>query len=468
MRRGLDREARRRALEALLRSRRALGAATLPLSSQPLWYIDAQAGNDSNSGLLGSPIQTWAEYLNRTGFEQDFDGISVDVYCTGVFPDSDPITKRARSTGFNSHYGIHGTLGSQLPVGATMTNFTASVPSTNTRASFTVTNGLTAAMKGCLVFFPVSNVYSQITSVNVGTQTATCLDPTTASSNGISTRVTPANTEPIIIYRGASARMLVEWLETTSLVGPGNFNGPFVLEGFSTRGTAALLKHIGNDNVISPLVQFMQFQDLDLVADGSLFKRHCSISVNGETTLRNRFDSTQGGYFVTGNAIIAADGALFPNCQMEGVELGTYGNSGNNCVNELSGNINYQIEGFAAFGSRLGFWTTGGGKLTFVDIREAEFGTGEVFGVCSAAAALNIGRNASISYQSNGSFHCYAVGSTTQLSFVRGSGANAWPALAANGSQPAQAACTSFADVVAAPFNGKAYDPTSGGLIIPL
>jgi hypothetical protein len=55
------------------------------------WYIDAQAGNNENTGAVGFPIQTWAEFYKRTHglvMPEGIGGITINF--TGQAPDSDP------------------------------------------------------------------------------------------------------------------------------------------------------------------------------------------------------------------------------------------------------------------------------------------------------------------------------------------------------------------------------------------
>lgn len=465
------------AAQAFLIARQAAGRFG-PISNalaQQNWYIDADNGNDNNSGIGGfqNGFRTWAKYISLTGYEEVFNGRSVDVWCRGTFPDSDPIMKRAIGAGLNYHFGVHGTQGVLLSTN--LTSFTASVPSSGgggTRAQFSVASGLTPAMIGALCFFPNSGVYTYITTVSG--QTATCLDPTDASNvvfGPVPTRRTPSNTEPIVISRGTSAlTLLLEWIATSvgPSGGPGFVPQRFVLENFAPRGSSSLVKHCGNDYVIDPLIQFNQFQDLDLDADGALFWRHNCIQVNGETTIRDLFDATSGPYFVTGNVIMSAPGVPFPNCQIHGLEFGTYGTQG---VNELSGNCNYQISGFGGYLGRLGLWPVAGGigRLFWIDA-SVSFSSAEIFGAGTGPIAMQFGPNVRASYSAGG--HVYVVGAggtlASQLSFVRGSGQNAWPLPPTGGGPgPAQATCRSFADVQAAPFNGYAEDYACKSSIVP-
>jgi hypothetical protein len=232
--------------------------ATSQSISQTAWYIDPVNGIDKNDCVSPSTAcATWAEYINRTGYEEDFDGKQVTVNVLNDLSTGDTLKKRARVSQAGSYYYIHGVR--HVLLSSTLAAYSPADAPSNKRCQFSVTTGvLDNTMIGAIVSFPASSAYSVVTTVDVANQTATCLDPTDNQINSDHVTRPSVNVgDAVTIFAGTKAHIALD-LQSSTDAATFTFPGGLLVDTLQESGGESSISVVAN-HLANVKIQYSQF-----------------------------------------------------------------------------------------------------------------------------------------------------------------------------------------------------------------
>lgn len=433
---------------------------TIANLAQKPWYFDAVNGADSNSGIAPSvPLKTIGEYVRRCGDvrqvspSQGFKaGEGVDLYFLTDMPASDRQILGVQCFDPTIHFGIHGS--NVVMLQGNLTASTASDPTTFTQATITGAS-FGASHVGKRVFFPNLGPGSwSIVIADMGGGVLQVTDPQSwlSTSESNTTRQIAGQTEAFQILDCTKVYLAGLTVRNYWPGGAPVWPPPVMLENI-TQPDSITFDGVGGF-FQNTFVRQCQFTDVLAIAAGSTLFRSC------------RFNATQSTIFGAQPEIETKfSGCVFAGgvTTFRGATFGLHRQDANVLANLFS-----TIQQFISIEGRLVFRTAGAGAFSGVQLLGADFivshDTDVIYSANQASGSrlFTLGRGAKYLYAPGS--QVYAPSNITDFA-LEGltSPTTAQPSLrdAAGTNVPDLSTLIKWADVLAAPFNGRAYDNNS-------
>lgn len=418
--------------------------------AQTTWYFDSVSGSDTNTGLIGSPLQTTAEYIKRVGFTRTVaPSQQIDLYFLNDMVSTDRLSMKVIMGDASSHFRIHGTLTPILS--GSLTNYTALVPSTNTQASITAT-GLDSTLIGKVIHFPDIDGYSIIWK-DLGGGQVYIDEPkiyTLVAYSDMSV-ASPSNTENFVVY--ATTKLYLGSIDFSSGYANTAVNAwpaKFMVENFNSVDSFTLNGAGGFYQFT--LVRNAQIKDVLTLGNSSNYFRTCYFNAGfgGSTTFSANIETGvkfTGCVFAGGNILMVAP--LFGLKRID-----------SNVINCAFISIEYT----AAQEGKLGIFTTNPGAFSGIIVLQGIYisshDTDTIYGAATGNNVIIVSRDSQFIYQPG--FHIYTTSASGTQIAVRGSASppNLSPSIMLSDTAllPTLAPCTTWAELLATPFNGTAWD----------
>jgi len=412
-------------------------------SKQTEWYIDPINGNDENVGnTTSAALKTLAEWYRRTGGVAD--GITMEVQILSTLPTTDPIPRRVGWT----NAGKLRILGTRTAVATGMlTYYTAPNYAANTGAQITAAIDW-APHVGRSVYITECNAWVRIAK-NLGGGVALVTQPANVTGDNTITFTTPYP---------------IPAVGNTFTV----YNVPTVYA-YNGIGIISDNRSDATDNVV--------FRDLRFLEEAGGYK---SIKGSVDGSVMAVFIRVEFGYwqpvgpYYFAMCFFGADsakpwswffnsGSLVARCCLQRLGYAVFDGGGESTLWDylvVGGYVSVNsrskvINSMGAFDGSSPIRIRDGGRFA---------GDAPIFGSGNTGTCLTVGARAQFSCSN---FAQITVDGTTQLSV--GGYANLLPDLTASAGAvlPALAPCTTFAQIAAAPFNGKAFNHANGAYAGP-
>jgi len=427
--------------------------------AQRVWYFDAVNGKDTASGLTSSDaLKTLGEYVRRCGASRDVtrdqgfsSGTGVDLYFLTDMPESDRQMLSVRVCDPTLHFYIHGS--NVLMLQGNLTAATASDPTTNHQATITHAS-FGASHVGKRVFFPNLGPGSwSLVIADLGGGVLQVTDPQswTEDSESQTTRQVAGQTEAF------------QMLTCTTVYLASLTVGNYWAGGVTVWPPPVMVENIASPDSITfdgiggffqrSFVRQCQFTNVQALGGGATLFRACHVNC---TVASGTVFGAQPEIETKFSACVFRGGVI----GFRGATLGLHRQDANVLANFFS-----TVQQFIALEGSLVFRTAGSGAFSGMHLLGADFisthNTDVLYTAnqASGSRVFTLGRGAKYLYAAGSTI--YAPSDITDFA-LEGvvSPTTAQPSLrdAAGDTVPDLATCIKWADVLAAPFNGRVYD----------
>lgn len=432
---------------------------TIANLAQKTWYFDAVNGKDTNAGSApGYALKTLGEYVKRCGATRDVtpaQGFAptegVDLYFLSDMPESDRQMLGVRICDPTVHFNIHGS--NVVMLQGNLTAATASVPAAFTQATITHPS-FGAAHVGKRVFFPNLGPGSwSLVIADLGGGVLQVSDPQSwvDDSESQTTRQIAGQTEAF------------QMLTCTTVYLSSLTVGNYWAGGVTVWPPPVMVENIASPDSITfdgiggffqrTFVRQCQFTNVQALGGGATLFRACHVNC---TVASGTVFGSQPEIETKLSACVFRGGVI----GFRGATLGLHRQDANVLANFFS-----TVQQFIALEGTLVFRTAGSGAFSGMHLLGADFisthNTDVIYTAnqASGSRVFTLGRGAKYLYAAGSTI--YAPSDITDIA-LEGvvSPTTAQPSLrdAAGTTVPDLATCIKWADVLAAPFNGRVYD----------
>jgi hypothetical protein len=424
-------------------------AAMVDYLAEPEWHCNSILGRNTNDGRTpATAVQTVGEVVRRRGGRvwTLTPGQLLDIYIHEAMTDDDRQSLRVEINDATSHFGLHGAL-VQVAAG-NLTAFTAT--SGNAKATMTAA-GLGSAHVKKLVHFVATDAWAE-TREDLGGGVLSVSEPQTYGGAYSSvTSITPGNTDAFVIYDCTAANFGELEIHGAWDGGPSVWPSPVIIEHIRC---AEIIRFSGSGNQYQrTFVNQCLFADVKVTEGASVYFRNCLFTSTGNTAFSSQID-----------APVWFSGCVFSGGVVDFIApiFGLHRQDSN--VIECAFVVTYLNAGLEG---SLRIFTTNPGPLSGIHIVQGTFisthNTDVISGVSAGDHVIVLGRNAQFTYQVGLTFTAVGAGGRQIAAGGYAAPTSLMPSLmdAVAGAVPALAACTTWAQVQAPPFNGTAWNYTA-------